>query len=942
MNKNNTWAFLKVFIPFICAVVALCTFIVLPPFKALEQSELTRNLDRCQATLQSEAKKLSIMTKDWAEWNDTYTFVQNGNKKFIEDNLEWNYLNEALELDTLYIISLDGQIVWGETSRIEPASSISLPQEILVSILPHGAIFQTILAGEPVSGLFPAPDGYWLIVANQILKNTGEGSIKGIMVMGKFLSHYYFSTLSNQLQLDFTLQRPPKHNGIAAIQNDPVGSKYHPLSSDKTQAFRQIDDLAKSTSTWIAITAQRDIYNQGLNTALFSGVVLIVMGAGFAFLWVRITEKTSKLQNTSLQLIEKQNLLEKGQELGQLGSWEYDADLNVFTCTEMGNRIYGIPNGYAAKYELFLKRIHPDDREYFDQEWKTALKKGTLNVEHRIVINGAIKWVIEKAEMEFDEEGKAVRGVGFTQDITERKKAASALKESEDKFKSLVEKSINGIFTLNDQQEFTFVNQACCKILGCLENELMGSSFQKLLSDESQQLVIDRYKKRQQGEQVPSRYEFSIVRKSGEKRMVETSSTVMHNREGKPVTIAHLSDITERKIVEEQRLELETQLSQKHKMEAVGYMAGGMAHNFNNNLGIILGNVELSLMKQPPSSEVIPLLKNAKIAVERSRDLIMKIITYSRQGIQQKAPMHLTTITDETISLLRSTLPTTVALQTTYGPDCHATLINADASQIQAVLINLCNNAIQAMQEKGELKIQLEPAELTQRDIPAQYDCLPGRYAKLSVQDSGCGMAAEMLDKIFDPFYTTKEAHEGAGMGLATVQGIVAQHGGFIKVNSVPDQGTTFNLYFPIIEQTHLDDPTAEDTTLPRGTERILFVDDDKMLASLGEKLLTEMGYQVSVMNESTEALKMFAVNAEHFSLVITEQTMPLLSGTDLIEELIKVNPDIPTFLCTGYSSKIDEAHAKELGINAFMMKPLDLIQLAQTVRKVLDGVDIE
>jgi PAS domain S-box-containing protein len=882
------------------------------------------------------------MAKDWAEWNDTYAFVQNGNKKFIEDNLEWNYLNEALELDTLYIISLDGQIVWGETSGIEPASPNSLPQKILVSILPKGEIFQNILAGEPVSGFFPASDGYWLIAANQILQNSGEGSIKGIMVMGKFLSPKYFSTLSNQLQLDFALQRPPKYKGITAIHNDPAGSKYHPLGSDKIQAFRQIDDLSKSTSTWIAITAPRDIYNQGLNTALFSGIVLIFIGMGFAFVWARLTDKTRKLQNSSLQLIEKQNLLEKGQELGQIGSWEYDPDLNVFTGTEVSNRIYGMPNGYKAKYELLLKGVHPEDREYFDQKWKTALKKGTLDIEHRIVINGAIRWVREKAEMEFDKEGSVVSGVGFTQDITERKKAAATLKESEDKFKSLVEKSENGIFTLNDQQEFTFVNHALCEIFGYSEKEIIGSSFQKVLSDESRQLVTERYKKRQQGEQVPSRYEFSIVRKNGEKRIVEISSTVMHDSDGKSVTIAHLSDITERKVVEEQRLELEIQLSQKHKMEAIGYMAGGMAHNFNNNLGIILGNVELSLMKQPRNSEVIPLLKNAKIAVERSRDLIMKIITYSRQGIQQKAPMRLKTITDETIGLIRSTLPATVALQTTYSPDCNATLINADASQIQEVLINLCNNAIQAMNEKGELKILLELVKLTQKDIPAQYDCLPGRYAKLSVRDSGCGMAAEMLDKIFDPFYTTKEAHEGAGMGLATVQGIVAQHGGAIKVNSVPDQGTVFNLYFPIIEQTHIDQPTAEDTTVPRGTERILFVDDDEMLASLGEHLLTEMGYQVSVMNESTEALKMFAVNAEHFDLVITDQTMPQLSGKDLIEELKKVKPDIPTILCTGYSSKIDKDHAKELGINAFMMKPLDLIQLAQTVRKVLDGVDIE
>ena len=397
-------------------------------------------------------------------------------------------------------------------------------------------------------------------------------------------------------------------------------------------------------------------------------------------------------------------------------------------------------------------------------------------------------------------------------------------------------------------------------------------------------------------------------------------------------------EIDERIAAELERDNLEIELRQKHKMEAVGFMAGGMAHNFNNNLSIILGNVELSQMKQVPGSEVIPLLENAKIAVRRSRDLVQKIITYSRKGITHKAPMWLTIIIDETLGLVTSTLPATVTLHRSVDPDCKTRQIYADASQIQEVLINLCNNAVQAMDEKGELNISLEPVELEQKNIPAQYDCLPGQYVKLSVKDSGCGMPTEMLDKIFDPFYTTKEEYEGAGMGLATVQGIVAQHGGMIKVDSQLDHGTTFDLYFPIIEQKDMVEPVAEMTALSRGTECILFVDDDEILASLGEQLLSTLGYQVCMMTDSTEALKMFTANANRFDLVITDQTMPKLTGKELIEEIKKVKADIPTILCTGYSSKVDEAEAVEFGISAFMMKPLDLPQLSQTIRQVLGG----
>ena len=425
------------------------------------------------------------------------------------------------------------------------------------------------------------------------------------------------------------------------------------------------------------------------------------------------------------------------------------------------------------------------------------------------------------------------------------------------------------------------------------------------------------------------------INKAGERIPVEASATIVEIA-GEDYILSMIHNIRKRKQSEEQRKELEDQLRQKHKMEAVGYMAGGMAHNFNNNLGIILGNVELSQIKVQDTT-VQGLLKNAKIAILRSRDLVSQIITYSRKGIQNKAPMTLLSVVDETIDLLGATLPTTINLQKSTGPYCASTFIHADASQVQEVLVNLCNNAVHAMNEKGELTISLEPVELSQTEIPAQYDGTPGHYAKLSVQDTGGGMPIEMLDKIFDPFFTTKEDYEGAGMGLATVQGIVAQHGGVIKVNSIPDQGTVFNLYFPIVDEI-VTEPETEDSSLPGGTERILFVDDDETLASLGEQLLTEQGYQVVIMTKSSEALKMFAVNADRFNLVITDQTMPDLTGEELIQEVKKISPDMPTILCTGYSSKIDEDKAKELGINAFLMKPLDLPKLLQTVRRVLDG----
>lgn len=299
--------------------------------------------------------------------------------------------------------------------------------------------------------------------------------------------------------------------------------------------------------------------------------------------------------------------------------------------------------------------------------------------------------------------------------------------------------------------------------------------------------------------------------------------------------------------------------------------------------------------------------------------------------------MQLSPIIDETLRLFCSTMPATMNLQKKISRNSHDLVINADPSQIQECLINLCNNAMYAMEEEGDLTIALDSVELQKHDIPVQYESRPGHYAKLSVQDTGSGMSAETVDKSFDLFFTTKPVDKGTGVGLSTVQGIVTQHRGLIKVNSRLGEGTTFELYFPTAEQTQTTKTISANNDLPMGTERILYVDDDETLASLGEMMLGEMGYQVTMMTDSTEALKRFTAKPDYFDMVITDQTMPDLTGKQLIQKIKKVRPDIHTIICTGYSSKIDEDKAKASGISAFLMKPLNMPILLQTVRRVLD-----
>jgi len=538
-------------------------------------------------------------------------------------------------------------------------------------------------------------------------------------------------------------------------------------------------------------------------------------------------------------------------------------------------------------------------------------------------------------------EGEDHFRVTAIRDISERKQAKSKLLKANE----IINRSPAVAIRWKNEAGWPvdFVSDNIEQLLGYTAQELLdgtASFTESVHEDDIERVSHEVHINSEKQDQTEITHEpYRMKTKDGRIIWVEDNSYIQRTHEGK---ITHYEgivlDITERKKAELDRLELEAQLRQKYKMDSVGVMAGGMAHNFNNNLSIILGNVELAKMKMPPNPDIGGYLDNAKRGVLRSRDLIQQILTYSRQDIKGKTTTQISSIIDETLQLLNSTLPSTINLQQKISSDNQNLVINADSSQIQECLINLCNNAMHAMAEKGDLLVSLESVELQKQDIPGQYKSKPGRYAKLSVQDTGSGMSVETIDKIFDLFYTTKPVDEGTGVGLSTVQGIVTQHGGLIKVNSIIGEGTIFELYFPVIEQSQIAEPIPMNTEMPKGTEKILFVDDDEQLARLGDKLLSEMGYQVVIMTESTEALKLFTANPDHFDMVITDQTMPDLCGKDLIQELKKIRPDLRTILCTGFSSKIDEDQAKQQGIDAFCMKPLDLPELLQTVRQVLDG----
>lgn len=396
-------------------------------------------------------------------------------------------------------------------------------------------------------------------------------------------------------------------------------------------------------------------------------------------------------------------------------------------------------------------------------------------------------------------------------------------------------------------------------------------------------------------------------------------------------------EILVRQQVEEKSKKLEFELRQTQKMEAIGTLAGGIAHDFNNILTAILGNAELALDYIPensPARNCLDLIREAGI---RASDLVRQILSFSRKADQELLPIQPSVVVKEVVKLLRSTIPTTVEIRQNIDPECGTTL--ADPTQIHQVLMNLCANAVYAMEEKGVLEICLELTTLGADDLTHRPDMMPGAYIRLSVGDTGSGMDEQTTKRIFDPFFTTKEVGRGTGMGLAVVHGIVTAHQGMIAVDSTPGQGTTFNVYFAKADSEEVAPMETGQPlpTVPTGNERILFVDDDEGLVNMWKMILDGLGYHVATKTSSQEALEVFSSQPEAFDLVITDQTMPGMTGVELAQELMGIRPDIPIILYTGYSSKVSIKEAQDMKIRKFFVKPVEARQLAMAIREIFD-----
>jgi signal transduction histidine kinase/CheY-like chemotaxis protein len=409
-------------------------------------------------------------------------------------------------------------------------------------------------------------------------------------------------------------------------------------------------------------------------------------------------------------------------------------------------------------------------------------------------------------------------------------------------------------------------------------------------------------------------------------------STARRTSHGHLVTM-HV-DITERTLAEEERERLTAQLHQAQKMEALGTLAGGIAHEFNNLLGVIIGFAELIQWQAPVHSTTQHDVQELLKAGHRAKELVQQILAFSRHTEAERTPTALHTLVHDALQLLRAPLPSTISIREKCDSDVGMALVNA--TQMHQVVMNLCSNAEYAMRTTvGVLEIELDAVEVDAAFAAEHPPLMPGSHARLTVRDTGKGMSPDVITRIFDPFYTTKEVGEGTGLGLAIVHGIVLDHGGALTVESALGIGTTFCVYLPLLHDVPPVEVVAPEP-LGQGNGRILFVDDEDQLVQVVQTVLTTLGYDSQAVNSSRVALELFRKTPDAFDLVITDQTMPDLPGEALIHELRRIRADIPLILTTGYSHVMNAAKAQCLGIDAFLPKPFSIEELGHAIQQAL------
>jgi PAS domain S-box-containing protein len=646
-------------------------------------------------------------------------------------------------------------------------------------------------------------------------------------------------------------------------------------------------------------------------------------------LHIGIFRNISERKQTEMALKESEERFKLAMESVNDGLYDWNLKTNEIYYSPVWKSLLGyaddeLPNDFS----VWEKLTDPNDVE---RSWKMQnelinRKKDRFEIEFKMKHKDG-HWVdiLSRAKAIFNEENEAIKIIGTHVDITERKQSVEEIDRIFELSPDLI--GFGNITT----GYYTRVNPAY-EIFGRPLDEFLTRPYVEFIHPDDHNATATIVKTMISGQSISgfvNRYRC----KDGSYRTIEWRATEAQSDGSVCVAGRDITDRLQRKMEKEN---LEKQLRQSQKMEAVGTLAGGIAHDFNNILGIILGNAELAMDDVPEWNPARQNLDEVKKASLRAKDVVRQILSFSRKSEIEQKPINIAPMVTQSLKLSRASIPTNIEIRQNIANDVDDIL--GDPTQIHQVMINLCVNAAHAMENDGGiLEVTLENTEVDE-DTASQYPELnPGPHVNLSVSDTGDGINPEIMDRVFDPYFTTKDVGKGTGMGLAVVHGIVKSHHGSILLESKLGKGATFKILFPAFKEKVRDEP-KDAQELPIGNERILFVDDEESMVNLNQQRLERLGYKVIPRTNPSEALKYFQTHPDQIDLLITDMAMPKMTGDRLAQEILKIRPDMPIILCTGYSERMSDERAQEIGIRKYVEKPIEKETMAMSVREVLDG----
>ncbi len=667
-----------------------------------------------------------------------------------------------------------------------------------------------------------------------------------------------------------------------------------------------------------------DIYSRAEAVFDQSGKAIRIVGTH--------TDISDRVKNTQT-ILKQQYMFEKAQSLGHIGTWELDLISNELQWTDENCRIFGVAPGTIANYEIFISKVHPSDREYVDSEWAAAIKGKPYKVEHRLLIDGDIRWVMQEAEIEYNEDGKALKAIGFTQDISAFKRSDKRLKDSEALLRESQEIAQIGSYVLDIETGNWNSSQQLDSIFG------IDDQFKKDVNGWLQLVHLDDREMMQNHFQIDvltnhERFnkEYRIKRKNdGRITWVHGMGKLVLDALGSPLKmLGTIQDIHENKTAKEKRVALKAQLHQAQKLEAIGTMVGGISHELNNILQSMFLYGGLVQEELPDKKSLQTNMKHLLEDSERARDIVKQILTFSRKSKVEMKPQFLHDLILEALILEQASLPANVTLK--QNIEKSDSMVECDSTQIHQIVLNLCNNAHHAMESTGGiLTVSLNQIQASLNSGESKTN-----VQELKVQDTGHGIDRSDLDKVFDPFFTTKEFGRGTGLGLSVIHGIVEMMQGQITVSSELEQGTTFRILLPVTEKSK-PDKQAPQTPLSSDVlnKSILLVDDDTNIREVTQSILIREGFAVESASDGQKAFELFKANPNKYNLIVTDLSMPNMSGIELCQAIRASRSDIPIILSTGKLGVEEQKEYETIGISTSIQKPWTADELVRQIREL-------